>query len=240
VGSSTGQAATSVLSGVGDPALSPVVTLSPTSLGFGSVTVGTTSATQTLTVRNTGTAPLNVTAVTRNGSNAADFLLTTATATPCVGVSVAPGASCTVQVSFKPSATGLRSATLTLTHNPAGASQATSSTVPLSGTGTGSILSFNNNPVKFGTVNRGASNDQTVTVKNTGNAAAALSLASFSVTGTGYTVRSTTCGNLAVNNTCNVVVRFTAPNVIGTFNGTLTVSPSNGAAVTTSLTATTK
>jgi hypothetical protein len=157
-------------------------------------------------------------------------------------VAVAPGASCTIQVQFSPTAIGLRSATLTLTHNPAGASQATSSSVPLSGTGLGSILNSTSSPVKFGTVNRNASQDQTVTIKNTGNAAAALSLASFSVTGTGYSVRSTTCGNLAVNNTCNVVVRFTAPNVVSTFNGTLNVTAANGVPATAqvALTATTR
>jgi Abnormal spindle-like microcephaly-assoc'd, ASPM-SPD-2-Hydin len=242
VATSTGQASTTVLSGIGDPAASPVVTLTPTSLGFGNVTVRVQSAAQTISVKNTGTAPLNVTAVTRNGAAAADYLVTTATATPCVGVSVVPGATCTIQVRFSPSAIGLRSASLTLTHNPAGASQATSSSVPLSGTGLGSILNSTATPVKFGTVDRNTSKDQTVTIKNTGNAAAALSLASFSTTGTGYSVRSTTCGNLAVNNTCNVVVRFTAPNVVNTFNGTLNVTAANGVPATqqVALTATTR
>jgi hypothetical protein len=242
VASTTGQAATTVLSGTGDPAASPVVTLSPTTLGFGSVNVRVTSAAQTITVRNTGTAALNVSAVTRTGAAAADFVVTTATATPCVNVAVAPGASCTIQVQFLPSAIGLRSASITLTHNPAGASQATSSSVPVSGTGLGSILNSTQSPVKFGTVNRNATQDQTITIKNTGNAAAALSLASFSVTGTGYSVRSTTCGSLAVNNTCNVVVRFTAPNVVSTFNGTLNVTAANGVPATAqvALTATTK
>ena len=52
--------------------------------------------------------------------------------------------------------------------------------MPLSGTGLGSILNSTSTPVKFGTVNRNTTKDQTVTIKNTGNAAAALSLASFS------------------------------------------------------------
>jgi len=239
---STGQAATTVLTGIGDPSASPVVTLTPTAINFGNVAVRVLSGAQTVTVRNTGTAPLTISAATRTGAAAADYQLTTATATPCVGVAVAPGASCTIQVRFSPSAIGLRSASLTLTHNPAGAAQATSSSLPLSGTGLGSILNSTATPIKFGTVNRNTTKDQTVTIKNTGNTPAALSLASFSTTGTGYTVRSTTCGNLAVNNTCNVVVRFTAPNVVGTFNGTLNVTAANGVPATTQvpLTATTR
>lgn len=242
VAGTSGQAATTVLSGTGDPAASPVVTLTPTTLGFGNVTVRVPSAIQTITVRNTGTAALNVSAVTRTGAAAADYVVTTATATPCVGGPIVPGASCTIQVRFSPTAIGLRSAAITLTHNPAGASQATSSSVPVSGTGLGSILNSTATPVKFGTVNRNTSKDQTVTIKNTGNAAAALSLASFSTTGTGYSIRSTTCGNLAVNNTCNVVVRFTAPNVVNTFNGTLNVTAANGVPATAqvALTATTR
>jgi hypothetical protein len=242
VAGSAGQAATTVLSGIGDPSASPVVTLTPTAINFGNVAVRVLSGAQTVTVRNTGTAPLLISAATRTGAAAADFQLTTATATPCVGVAVAAGATCTIQVRFSPTAIGLRSASLTLTHNPAGAAQVTSSTLPLSGTGLGSILNATSSQIKFGTVNRGATQDQTVTIKNTGNAPAALSLASFSTTGTGYAVRSTTCGNLAVNNTCNVVVRFTAPNVVNTFNGTLNITAANNVPATTSvsLTATTR
>ena len=79
-----------MLSGTGDPAASPVVTLTPTTLGFGSVTVRAQSAVQTVTVRNTGTAPLNVSAVTRTGAAAADYVVTTATATRASGA-VVPG-----------------------------------------------------------------------------------------------------------------------------------------------------
>ena len=104
------------------------------------------------------------------------------------------------------------------------------------------MLAFASNPVQFGTVNRNTTKDQTISVKNSGNAAAALNLASFAVTGTGYTVRSTTCATLAANGSCNVIVRFTAPNTVATFNGTLSVTAANGlpTTVTASLTATTK
>jgi hypothetical protein len=113
----------------------------------------------------------------------------------------------------------------------------------VSGTGgNGSVVVAASAQTKFGTVNRGTSKNQSISVKNTGNQAAVLSLASFAVTGTGYSLVSTTCANLAVNASCSVTVRFTAPNVVNTFNGTLSITAANGIPMTTtsSLTATTK
>jgi hypothetical protein len=102
--------------------------------------------------------------------------------------------------------------------------------------------------VNFGTVNRNTTKDQTITVKNSGNQAATLNLAAFAVspaptaTAAGYTVVSTTCATLAANASCNVVVRFTARSVVGSFPGTLSVTAANGlpTKVTTNLAATTK
>ncbi len=232
---------TVTLSGTGTQNTDPIVSVSPAPVAFGTVNGGAT-ATQLITVRNTGTGnALTISALTVTGTAAADF---TVTAQTCTAAPVAAnGGSCTISVRFAPGARGARAATLTLSHNPAGPTRATSTAVALSGTGgNGSVLSFTNNPVTFGTVNRNTTKDQTITVKNTGNAAAALNLAAFTVTGTGYTVRSTTCANLAVNGSCNVVVRFSAPNTVGTFTGTLSVTAVNGlpVKVTTNLTATTK
>ena len=69
-----------------------------------------------------------------------------------------------------------------------------------------------------------------------------LTLASFAVTGTGYSLRSTTCANLAVNGSCSVVVRFSAPAATGNYNGTLSVTAANGLpkTVTATLTASSK
>src|SRR5206468_1770224 len=48
--------------------VAPALSVSPASLTFGSQTVNTTSAAQTLTVTNSGTAPLLVGAVTKTGT----------------------------------------------------------------------------------------------------------------------------------------------------------------------------
>ena len=101
--------------------------LSPTSLSFGSVTVGTTTAAKTVTLANVGTATLTITGIAITGTNAGDFAQT-----HTCGSSLAAGASCTINVTFKPTASGSRSAALSVTDNAAGSPQH----VPLSGTGT--------------------------------------------------------------------------------------------------------
>jgi hypothetical protein len=233
---------TVALSGTGTDATQPNITVSPASLSFGTVNGGE-SKNQTVTVTNSGAGTLTISAATATGTAAADFPVVSAVAQDCA--SLAAKASCSITVQFRPGAIGARTATLTISHSATGTG-ATSTSVALTGTGGGgSVLSFNANPIKFGTVNRNANQDQTITVKNSGNAAATLG--DITVTGTGYTLPSTTnttCikgSSLATNKTCNVVVRFNSPN-LGTFNGTLSVTAGNGLppTVSTSLTATTK
>src|SRR5207253_1595141 len=87
--------------------------LSPQRLGFAAQDTGSTSAAQVVTLTNSGTANLSVTAVSVTGPNAGDF---TKTADSCGGV-VIPGAICSVSVAFSPTAVGTRSGSLTFTDN---------------------------------------------------------------------------------------------------------------------------
>ena len=113
------------LSGTGTSS-APAVSLSPTSLAFGSLAVGTASTAQTITLTNSGNAALSVTSIAVSGTNASDFAETN----NC-GSSVAAGANCTISVTFKPAAAGTRTAAVTLTDNATGSPQS----VGLSGTG---------------------------------------------------------------------------------------------------------
>ncbi|MCI0332361.1 MAG: choice-of-anchor D domain-containing protein [Planctomycetes bacterium] len=81
---------------------------------FGSQSVASGAKTKTYTVQNTGTAALTVGSVTLSGAHAADFTVTLQPAT-----SVAAGGSTTFKVKFNPSATGLRSASVSFTNNDA-------------------------------------------------------------------------------------------------------------------------
>ncbi|MCX6872189.1 MAG: choice-of-anchor D domain-containing protein, partial [Verrucomicrobia bacterium] len=78
----------------------------------GSATLGGTPGSRTVTVRNLGTANLTGLALTKDGTDAADFTLGTLGAT-----TLAPGASTTFTVTFAPGAAGARSAALHLASN---------------------------------------------------------------------------------------------------------------------------
>ena len=104
----------------------PLVSLSSTALAFGPEATGTTSASQAVTVDNTGGDTLTVSGVTPSGANLADFAQTNNCG------AVAAGTSCTVNVTFTPSASGAASATLNIASNAASSPD----TVGLTGTGT--------------------------------------------------------------------------------------------------------
>jgi len=87
----------------------PAVTLTPASLTFGEQATGTTSAPQSVTVANTGTASLFINSAQVRGADPLDF---TEVDDGCSGLTLPPGGSCNVAVNFSPTTTGTRSATL--------------------------------------------------------------------------------------------------------------------------------
>ncbi len=96
--------------------------ITPSALSFGSIAIGA-SANQTLTLANTGTAVVTNLVLTITG----DYAITT----PCLTTTLAPGSTCTITITFAPTALGADNSTLTL-----GNSDANSPTViPLTGTG---------------------------------------------------------------------------------------------------------
>jgi hypothetical protein len=108
----------------------PGINVSPTSIGFGSVKLGTVSMVKTVTITSTGwNGPLIVSSLTLGGTNAGDF---TIVADGCTGASLNSGASCTVKVIFEPLRIGARTATLSIASNVSGGP----AVVSLSGTGT--------------------------------------------------------------------------------------------------------
>jgi hypothetical protein len=111
------------LAAVGTPCPPKV---SPTSLNFGTVTVGSTSAAQPVTMTNDTGLTLIFTPPTIVGTNHGDFGLASNTC-----ASLAVNASCAIGVTFTPSATGTRTATLKINDNGTGSPQ----TVSLTGKG---------------------------------------------------------------------------------------------------------
>jgi hypothetical protein len=98
------------------------LTASPSNLSFGNVDVGATSAAQAVTVTNSGSSAVSVSSV----SAGAPFAQT-----GNCGTSLGAGASCTVNVTFTPSAAGAANGTLSMASNAPGSPL----TVALSGTG---------------------------------------------------------------------------------------------------------
>ena len=194
---------------------SPAVTLTPTSLSFGDVATGVTSAVKTVTLKNSGKATLTITSIAITGTNSGDFPETKT----CTG-SLAAGASCAIKVQFKPSATGARSAAVSITDNAAGSPQQ----VPLSGTGTTAKLAPT--PLAFGTLAVGLTSPvKKVTLTNVGTTA--ITISSIAVTGAeagDFPKTATTCGSsLAAAASCTVSLEF-KPSTTGARSANLTVT----------------
>jgi hypothetical protein len=117
------------LMGTGTPAPAPIATLTPATLTFTAVS-GTTSASQTATLSNTGNATLNISNIAIAGSNPTDFAITTG-ANAC-GTTLAADATCSIYVTFTAASAAGFSASLQVTDNASGSPQSTT----LNGTGT--------------------------------------------------------------------------------------------------------
>jgi len=201
-------------------------------LAFGNVALFSTAAAQTLTLHSTGTA--SVTGITLAFSSPRYFRPTGAAGGTCGGTLVA-GATCTINVRFRPTALGLVNGTLTITSNVA----ITGSPVSLSGTGVASGIAIAPDPLTI-TANPITATG-TVTVTNTGASSVTISnvtVAGGSIIDYFFSQSGTnTCSGatLAPAGTCSVGVRFTRvlagtgdyPGTI-TFTDTATGSPHTG------------
>jgi len=124
------------------------ISRSPTALTFDSTTVGSTTAAQMVTIKNTGTGTVTLTSETITGTNATSFIKS---ATTC-GASLAAAASCTVSVEFKPTAAGTLNANLSIADNATGSPQI----VTLTGTGSSSSTAVLTSPTPGSTLPAGA------------------------------------------------------------------------------------
>ena len=192
------------VTGTGAAANTPAVTFAPTSLTFASQALNTTSAAQTITLTNTGTAVLTISSVTVTGTNTGDFAQTNA-----CPASLAANANCTISVTFRPTATGARTAAVSVADNATGSPQS----VPLTGTGAAAnapAVTLAPTSLTFGSQALNTTSPaQTVTLTNSGNAA--LTITGISVTGAnaGDFAESNECpASLAANANCTISVTF--------------------------------
>ena len=202
----------------------PAVTLGPASLSFASQPVGTTSAAQTTTLTNSGTAALAITAIAVAGANAGDFTQTTTC--PLNPATLDVNATCTISVRFSPSASGPRSASVTIADNAANTPQA----LGLSGTGSSPAPAVTLTPasLSFGSQQVGTTSSAiTSTLANTGNAP--LTIGSLAMTGTNAGDFATTSNcplapaTLPAGGTCTVSVTF-SPSGAGPRTGSVSIA----------------
>jgi centrosomal CEP192-like protein len=201
------------LSGTG---VSLTVNVSPSSLSFGNQQVNTTSEPKAVTLSNTGSGSVTINSMAIAGANSGDFAETN----NCGG-SLPAGASCTVNVTFMPTATGSRAATLAVTDNASNSPQS----VNLSGTGTAPTVSVSPTSLSFGTqLPLITSPPQTVTVKNTGYGPVTISSITISGSNAGDFAQSNNCGSsLAAGASCTISVTFT-PTTLGNESATLNIT----------------
>jgi hypothetical protein len=132
--------------------------LTPSTLSFSGVNLNTTSAPQTITLTNSGNAVLNISAITTSGDYAQ---------TSDCGATLDAQSSCTITVTFTPTAAGARPGTLTITSDAAGSPH----TLNLTGTGLAPV--YSSAPatgfIRLSSVVN-ASNSVTIQVSNTGTA----------------------------------------------------------------------
>ena len=151
------------LTGTGVIESTPAISVTPTAISFGNLTVKT-SATQTVKLSNTGTADLAISQATLSGTG---FSMAGLTAP----VTVAAGASTTFTVSFQPTATGAAAGSVTITSN----ASPSPLTVSLTGTGVAAstpAISVTPSAVSFGNQTVKTSASQTVTVFEHGDGGA--------------------------------------------------------------------
>lgn len=196
------------------------ITVSPATVDFGQVDLGSSSTANTVEASNGSSEPVTFTSITATGP----FSVSTNYANACGAGELAAGNACPVAVTFTPTQSGAAAGTLTFTDT------AGTQTVLLNGSGlappTDSLIP---NALTFsGTPEGQLSAVQTVTVTNTGDLP--LNSILFTVSGE-FVIASSSSGtstgtcsnNLPAHSSCSVNVQF-APTQIGSVTGSLTVS----------------
>jgi hypothetical protein len=195
------------------------ITVSPASLSFGTIAVGKSSQSKTVTLSNHQTQILNL-----GFASSGDYTAVGSGTTPC-GSTLRSNSRCTLSVTFAPTANGAIQGALTVSGNAAFSPQV----VGLSGAGSGgkaSPLSFSPASAKFGNTVVGATaGNVSVTVSNVSGTA--LNISGFTASGTfAASSGSPACsGTLAAGANCVLLLSF-SPVVPGSVTGALTVNDS--------------
>ncbi|MGH9649050.1 MAG: SBBP repeat-containing protein, partial [Terriglobales bacterium] len=178
------------------PTDAPAVILDPTVMSFSDQVVSTTSASQTVTLRTLGSAPVSITDITTTG----EFSQTN----DCVP-GIDGGQTCSIQVTFTPSTTDLESGELRVSDTAPGNPH----TVALVGNNGVTSIGITPIDIDIGPVEVGeTSGVETITITNTGDEP--MTITDIAVTGgRGFEESSTCPPTLAPGESCTISVTFT-------------------------------
>lgn len=203
----------------------PNLVVLPANVIFGDVPVGTT-ATQAITIRNAGNAPLNIsTPVVQTGANLGFGVSAPPTLT------ILPNEFTTVQVSFTPNQTGQANGSILVSSN------AGSQTVVLTGNGVAARIVVSPASIDFGASPVGQpAQARTLTISNTGTGP--LEVRSFSISGgtaNGFSLPNTASFTVQPGSSGAISVAFT-PNRVGPTTDTLVISSNDPTSPTVTVT----
>ena len=173
-------------------------------LTFTSPAVGQASAQQSFTLENTSRVPLAVSSVALSGANTSEFAETD----NCAGNSILTGTTCTVNVTYTPSAAGVATAAISLTDNANNTPQVVNLTGTLTAVGlSAASIAF---PPQLVTT---TSQPQAVTLTNTSTSTKiTVSSLSFSGLVPGDFAETDNCvstGTILPGGSCSIAVTFT-------------------------------
>ena len=201
------------------------LTVTPQTLSFGALDVGSESALQNVTLQSDGTTTISIDSVALVGTDPADFSIAGNTC----GSSLPGSSTCSIGIIFKPAAAGSRTATLTVSDSASGSPQQ----VTLSGTGNLPVaggVTVSPTALSFPDTSTGSTSvGQTITLSN--SSASSVTLGAVGVSGPNagdFAIASNSCGaSLAGTGNCAIGVVF-KPGSSGARAATLNVS-ANGA-----------
>lgn len=206
------------MTGTGTAAM---IGVTPGSISFGNQPMFTLSATETVTVRNTGNEAMHILAPSVGGNNPLQFTISD----NCQGASpLQPGGQCTLTVTFTPSLTGPLNATLNINTDAISGLDS----VSLSGTGTPSAVAFTPGPVLFARPHHAGTFSRSKTITLANRTSGPLTISTVHLGGQNphsFRITAGTCrgATLPVDGTCTETVRF-APNEVGVKGASLEVT----------------
>jgi Abnormal spindle-like microcephaly-assoc'd, ASPM-SPD-2-Hydin len=197
------------LSGSGAAAGQPQISASPSSVPFGNVGVGGSSA-KNIVLQNTGNAALTITQASASGTGFSMSGLS-------MPLTISAGTSASFTATFAPTTTGNASGSISVASNAPGSPMS----IPLSGTGVQAQLSASPATFNFGSVQVGSTGSQLITLANGGTANVSITQATSS--GAGFSISGLPAGTtIAAGQSASFTAQF-SPTSSGNGSGSISI-----------------